>query len=196
MRKSGQWQKLAIYQADLYGFTGRALYIDLDMVICGSLDAFFEHPAPFVTTDMGTDWRPNPTGRGTVEPGTCLFAFNLGQETQILDRFLADPQAAVDACTIEQAWVGQEASSMDFWPRGWVISFKRHLRQPIGLDLFMAPKRPPADARVLAFHGAPRPADLLRPGRGLWDTPPHMGHGQVRWMVDYWVQNGGRLPVA
>jgi hypothetical protein len=36
----------------------------------------------------------------------------------------------------------------------------------------------------------------LRPGNALWDRLPHMGHGQVRWMADYWVENGGTLPVA
>jgi hypothetical protein len=196
MWKSGAWAKLGVFQHDLYGFTGRALFIDLDMVICGSLDAFFDHPAPFLTTDMGTDWRPRPTGRGTMEPGTCLFAFDLGKEGQIIDRFVADRERAVTEYVIEQAWVGATARSMDFWPRGWVISFKRHLRQPIGLDLIMPPRNPPADARVVAFHGRPRPADLLRPGNTLWDRLPHMGHGQVKWMVDYWTENGGTLPVA
>ncbi len=194
MNKAGQWAKLCIYQPDLYGFTGRALFTDLDMVICGSLDPLFDHPAPFITTDMGDDWRPNPSGQAKPEPGTCLFAFNLGKEPQILDRFLADKQAAVDLSTIEQVWVGAQASSMAFWPRGWVVSFKRHLRQPIGLDLFRQPKAPPPDARVVAFHGSPRPADLLRSGHRLWDRPPHFGHGRVQWMADYWTENGGRLP--
>lgn len=195
MRRSGQWAKLGIYLRDLHGLTGRALFIDLDMVICGSLDGFFERPEPFITTDMGTDWRPNPTGQGTVEPGTCLFAFDLGQEAQILDRFLADPEAAVVEHVIEQAWVGAHASSMAFWPPGWVISFKRHLRQPIGIDLFRPPAPPPPGARVVAFHGRPRPADLLRSGPWFWDRFPHLGHGQVPWMADYWTENGGRLPL-
>jgi hypothetical protein len=196
MRRSGQWAKLGIYKSNLYGLTGRALFIDLDMVVCGSLDGFFERPEPFITTNMGIDWRPNPTGRGEAEPGTCLFAFDLGQEEQILDRFLANPEAAALEYTIEQAWVGAHASSMAFWPPGWVISFKRHLRQPVGLDLLRPPKPPPHDARVVAFHGRPRPADLLRNDAGFWDRFPHLGHGQVPWMVSYWRENGGRLPVG
>jgi hypothetical protein len=48
----------------------------------------------------------------------------------------------------------------------------------------------------VAFHGTPRPADLLRPGNAMWDRLPHMGHGQVKWMADYWTGNGGTLPVA
>jgi len=196
MRTDGQWQKLGIYRPDLYGLTGRALYIDLDMVICGSLDGFFARPEPFITTDMGEDWRPDPGGRARPEPGTCLFAFDLGQETQILERFDRDRAAAVARHVIEQAWVGVQASSMAFWPPGWVISFKRHLRQPVGLDLFRPPKAPPPGARVVAFHGRPRPADLLRPDAGFWDRFPHLGHGPVPWLVDYWTAHGGRLPAG
>jgi hypothetical protein len=75
-----------------------------------------------------------------------------------------------------------------------VISFKRHLRQPIGLDLFLPPKAPPTTAKALAFHGTPRQIDQLKLGCRLWDRIPHMGHGQVRRMVDYWQENGGELP--
>jgi hypothetical protein len=51
-------------------------------------------------------------------------------------------------------------------------------------------------ARVVAFHGRPRPADLLRKTAGFWDRFPHLGYGQVAWMARYWTENGGRLPVG
>ncbi len=189
----GAWPKLAVYAGNLYGLTGRALYIDLDMVICASLDPFFDHPAPFLTTDMGPNWRPNH-GTGPAEAGTSLFAFTLGAETQILERFQQDPEANARRFEIEQKWVHEHASSMDFWPAGWVVSFKRHLRQPIGLDLFLPPRRPEGEAKVVAFHGKPRPIDLIRTGTARWDRFPHMGRGQVKWMADYWRENGGTVP--
>lgn len=96
----------------------------------------------------------------------------------------------------EQDFVAAHESSMDFWPEGWVISFKRWLRRPIGLDLFMPPKQPPATAKVLAFHGQPRPAALRRSGFNMWDRFPHMGHGSVEWMIDYWKRYGGKVPSA
>lgn len=196
MWRKGAWPKLGVFQRDLYGLSGRALFIDLDMAICGSLDPFFDHPAGFLTTDMGDDWRPKPSGKAPREAGTCIFAFDLGHESQIIDRFVADRQAAVRRHVIEQNWVGAHASSMDYWPDGWVISFKRWLRRPIGIDLFLPPKPPPSNVKVLAFHGNPRPADLLRPGNRRWDTLPHLGHGQVRWLADYWRENGGTLLVS
>jgi hypothetical protein len=44
---------------------------------------------------------------------------------------------------------------------------------------------------VLAFHGTPRPVDLIGQGKTFWDRFPHLGHGPVGWMVDYWRDNGG-----
>ena len=190
----GVWPKLALYKKDLEGLVGRCLFIDLDMMILRDLDAFFTHQAPFVTTDMGKSWRPG-IPRQNPEAGTCIFAFNFGQETQILDAFLADREAAKVKFQNEQDFVGAHARSMDFWPEGWVVSFKRWLRRPIGLDLILPPKLPPEQAKVLAFHGDPRPADLMRPGINFWDNFPHMGHGQVDWVVNYWKRFGGTLPV-
>lgn len=189
----GVWPKLALFEKSLHGLQGRALFIDLDMVILGGLDAFFDYPQPFVTTDMGPNWYPGH-GAHPGEAGTCIFAFDLGAESQIVESFKADRAGVIARFRNEQDYVGATASSMAFWPPDWVISFKRWLRRPIGPDLFLPPKAPPATAKVLAFHGTPRPVDLLQPGRARWDRFPHMGRGQVGWMVDYWQTNGGRLP--
>lgn len=186
----GVWPKLALYKKDLEGLVGRCLFIDLDMMVLRDLDAFLTHEAPFVTTDMGESWYPG-IARQNATAGTCIMAFNFGQEAQILDAFLADRKGAKAKFRNEQDFVGAHASSMDFWPEGWVISFKRWLRRPIGLDLILSPKVPPESAKILAFHGTPRPVDLVRSGINFWDKLPHMGHGKVDWVVDYWKRFGG-----
>jgi hypothetical protein len=189
----GVWPKLAIYRRDLYGLTGRCLFIDLDMLVVGPLDDLFTWGGRFVTTDMGQGWRPG--GRNARrEPGTCIFAFDLGAETQILDRFLADKPGVMSRFRNEQDFAGAHASTMDYWPVDWVISFKRFLRQPFGVDFFVPPRQPPPGTRVVAFHGDPRPAALLPARAGFWDRVPRLGHGQVRWVADYWTAHGGRLP--
>ncbi|MDN5788415.1 hypothetical protein, partial [Pseudorhodobacter sp.] len=179
----GIWPKLAIYLPNLHGLTGRCLFIDLDMMVLGDLEPMFVHGTGFVATDMGPGWE-NPPRAGEGKVATSIFAFDFGAETQILDAFLADPAGSLLRFQNEQDFVGAYAKSMNFFPPGWVLSFKRHLRQPIGLDLFRSPKRPPRSARVLAFHGKPRPADLLRNSSSFfWDRLPHMGHGKVPWMA-------------
>jgi hypothetical protein len=192
----GIWPKLAIYGADLHGLRGRCLFIDLDMMVFAGLGDLFEHGTGFVATDMGPGWETPPRDGPGKQVATSIFAFDLGQETQILDAFVQDRAGALARFQNEQDFVGAHAKSMDFFPPGWVLSFKRHLRQPVGLDLFMGPKRPPAGCKVLAFHGRPRPAELLRPDAGFWDTFPHLGYGPVSWMVEYWTQHGGHLTNA
>jgi len=197
MTQHGAWPKLSLFSQDLYGITGRGLFIDLDMVICGSLDSFFDPSNPFIAIDTGPDWQPGKTpGGGRAEIGTGIFGFNIGSETQILKKFQANPIEAFKESSIEQVWVQKHVSSINYWPKGWVISFKRWLRQPIGLDLILQPRTPPNGARVVAFHGNPRPISMLNSGLHHWDTLPHMGWGQVKWMKDYWVTNGGKLPGA
>jgi hypothetical protein len=191
----GIWPKLALYGADLHGLSGRCLFIDLDMMVFSDLGAMFDYGRGFISTDMGPAWE-NPPRLGPGECATSIFAFDIGQETQILERFLEDKAGALAKFQNEQDFVGAHAKTMGFFPPGWILSFKRHLRQPIGLDLFLAPKRPPQSTKVLAFHGRPRPANLVAERAGFWDRFPHMGHGRVQWVVDYWRENGGSLTGA
>ena len=188
----GVWPKLALYKKNLEGLEGRCLFIDLDMMILRDLDDFLSHSASFIAIDVGESWRPG-VPRVNSEVGTGLFAYNIGEETQILDAFLADRESAKVKFKNEQDFVAKHAKSIEFWPEGWVISFKRWLRRPIGIDLILPPKRPPEYAKIVAFHGDPRPAHLMRTGINFWDNFPHMGHGQVDWMIDYWKRFGGTI---
>lgn len=195
---NGAWPKLAVFAKDLYGLTGRALFIDMDTVVTGNLDRFFDHDAPLIGIDTGKNWHrggvPGPAGKHPPLLGTGVFAFTLGAESQILERFQTDPAAAFAADKIEQVWVQAHAHSVAYWPAEWVISFKRWLRRPIGLDLLRAPKAPPPEAGVVAFHGDPRPITLIRKGLRRWDSLPHLGYGQVGWMAEYWQKHGGTIP--
>ena len=193
--RPGAWQKIGLYLRDVAGLEGRCLFIDLDMMICGPLDRFFELPAPFVMYDTGPGVRRRPRP-GPPEPATGIFAFDAGAEAQIAAAFEADPEGAMTRFRNEQDFVAAHVRAYAFWPPGWVVSFKRHLCQPIGRDLVLPPDPPPPGASVVAFHGDPRPADLIRPGRHRWRVLPHWGRGQVGWLADYWRSNGGRVPDA
>jgi len=190
----GVWPKLALYAADLHGLRGRALFVDLDMVVLRGLDEMFAHEGRFVGIDVGAGWRPGREGSQPTELGTGVFAFDIGDQVQILRAFQTDKPGALARFRNEQDFVAAHAEGLEFWPQGWVPSFKRWLRRPIGLDLFLAPKAPPETARIVAFHGDPRPIALVPERAGFWDRFPHMGHGQVAWVRDYWLNHGGRMP--
>lgn len=189
----GVWPKLALYCADLHGLRGRALFIDLDMMITGPLDEMFEVPGGYVALAAGRGWSPNGAGK-PIKTATGVFAFDIGGQCQVLRRFQDDMAHVVSTYQNEQEFVGETVRDLHYWPDGWVISFKRFLRRAVGVDLFLPPCEPPDTARIVAFHGTPRPIDLLPRNAGFWDRFPHLGHGQVKWLAQYWEQNGGRLP--
>ncbi|SFK61098.1 hypothetical protein SAMN04488036_101662 [Shimia haliotis] len=193
-KRPGVWPKLALYVPQLHDIQGRCLFIDLDMMVSRGLDEMFEHPGEYVGIGVGPAWRPNPKPTDEKHLGTGVFAFDAGKQVQILETFRDDKDMAFRQFANEQDFVRANAQGLSYWPDDWVLSFKRHLRRPIGLDLFLEPKQAPESARIIAFHGAPRPIDLVSERAGFWDKFPHLGHGQVSWVKDYWIDNGGRMP--
>lgn len=186
---AGAWPKLGVFGADLHGLSGRCLFIDLDSVICGPLDPFFDLPGQLVVLDGGENWRPGSGGSAPPLVATGVFAFTAGTLGHIVSEFARDPVTHVERYRLEQAFVGAMVPDVNFWPRPWVQSFKRHLRRPLVVDRFLPPKLPPPEARIIAFHGEPRPIALVR--KQNWAKFPRAGRGPVDWVARYWAENGG-----
>jgi hypothetical protein len=180
---SAVWPKLGLFNKDLFGLNGRALFLDLDTMILGSITRFFETPGQIILQDMGPSWRARPRP-GRPEPGTCIFAYTIGEQGHIPVTFMADKEGNKLAFQNEQDFVAAHAHDLHMWPTGWVRSFKRHVARRNGLDMLAYPSRPASDVPVIAFHGRPRPADLIR--KGIWGTFPHIGRGPVGWVKEYW----------
>ena len=185
---SGAWPKLSVFLKDLYDLEGRALFIDLDSLVVGDLTQFFEGSG-FYAIGGGPNWR---RGKTPVDPPllTGVFAFDLGEYGYISEAFSKDPEGAFERCRLEQVFVEQHMPEWSAWPSDWVISFKRHLRRPIGVDRFLAPRRPDETAKIVAFHGDPRPVDVARKDAGKWGEFPRSGRGPVSWVRQYWLENG------
>jgi hypothetical protein len=179
----GAWPKVGVLDHDLYGLKGRALFIDLDSVILRDLDAFFEVPGPLVAIDNGP-WTGEPQ-----RLMSSIFAFDLGRLGHVVDALRADRDAIVARHDIEQVYLEAAIPDATFWPAEWIVSFKRHLRRPLLVDRVLPPRRPPETAKFIAFHGRPRPIDLVRPGK--WAQFPRGGRGPVDWMREYWLRHGG-----
>jgi hypothetical protein len=187
--KKGGWAKLAVFAKEFFGLKGRALFIDLDTVITRSLDEFFTYRDDcMVVIDTGPTWGIQTKDDGPLA-GTGIFAFDLGAYPEILDNFMARRDDIVKETRIEQIYVQSMVPKMAFWPKNWVLSFKYHLRRPALIGLLLSPRAPTDDERVIAFHGEPRPIDLVQ--GGLWGIGPNWGFGKVKWMTDYWSKHGG-----
>ena len=178
----GAWPKLSVFGDVLDDLVGRALFVDLDTVICGNIDSFFELEGGLVMIDGGANWVA-PSNPGPASPMSSIFAFTPGEQRAMFDEFMADQSKVYNTFRLEQDFVGARATGVRFWPKGWIVSFKRHLRQPLLLDLFLYPKKPTGTTKAIAFHGDPRPVDLLK--RRWWKFP-HSVKGPVPWFKEYW----------
>jgi len=184
---NGAWPKLGVFKSDLYGLTGRALFIDLDTVLLGKIDVFFEIPGALVAIDS----RPWRYKSGAARTMSSIFSFDLGSLNFIIDLILTERDLIIEKYKIEQDYLHGVVPQIAYWPQHLIVSFKYHVRQPLLKDRFFPPKRPSNTAKVLVFHGQPRPIDLIDPPKGNWDRFPHYGSGPVDWMQTYWKENGG-----
>lgn len=186
---NGAWPKVGVFDHHLYDLQGRVLFIDLDSVVCGSLDEMFDRPGALVAINS-QPWSQKPGGPRTM---SSVFAFDVGTLGFVVDRLKASRDSLVKQYHIEQDYLHGVVDTIAYWPDEWIISFKYHLRRPLIIDRFLEPKVPLPGTKILAFHGRPRPIDLIHPPEGNWDRFPHYGSGAVSWMQRYWQQHGGQI---
>ena len=149
------WNKLGIFSRPLADLTGPALWLDLDVVIVGELDCFFEFPGSFC---MIKGYSPRA---GHQSGNSSICRFEVGAHANVLDEFHRDPQAVDAGYYSDQEFIFATVKPLTFWPREWCPSFKRHCLDPVPLCYLKTPHLPP-DARIVVFHGHPKPPDAAR----------------------------------
>jgi len=166
----GIWGKSRLWLPDLGapgqpGPRGPVLFMDLDLVVTGSLDAFFEHGDP---DDVILARNPNTPFEKLGQ--TSIFRYPVGKLAPLREKFLADPQGTADEYRFEQRFVTRNApGGVKFWPRGWVAHFRMHCVPNFPLNYVAAPRLAP-DTRVVIFPGDLNPPDAIA---GRWsDADP------------------------
>lgn len=141
----GWWAKM-----EAFGLIGPCLYLDLDTTVRGSLAGLLRLAAEheFVTL---RDFNP-----GTREMGSGVMGWR-GDLRWVLARFAADPDAHMAANASPRWWGDQGFLERHGPPRvywqdlapGAVVSHKKHCANGV-----------PPGAKVVAFHGKPRPWEV------------------------------------
>lgn len=141
----GWWSKI-----ELFKVTGPVLYMDLDTSIVGPIDDLLDA----VTRHEFIALRDfNAPSR---EMGSGLMGWS-GDMRRIYDEFAIDPAGHMARCRTSRHWGDQGfieplTPTRAYWQTllpGQVVSWKKHCRGGI-----------PAGARVVCFHGKPRPWDV------------------------------------
>ena len=175
------WRKLAVWQAPLEDLNGDILFLDLDLVITGNLDVFFDYePGRYCVAE---NWTQLGKGIGN----TSCYRFPVGKFTHLYNNLQANPQAKTDKHRISQVYISREVGDIVFWPASWCASFKHTLVPRWPMNFFQAPDLPP-DTRIVAFTGKP---DQDEAARGEWPIKHWYKRlykyvRPARWINEYW----------
>ncbi|MBO3760965.1 hypothetical protein J5J09_14490 [Ciceribacter sp. L1K22] len=145
------WRKISLWQAPLADLEGDVLFLDLDVVITGPLDDFFDYK-PDKTFCIAENWTQPGKGIGN----TSVYRWRVGTNTHIFDDFNRDAETPFAKYGISQRYVSGSVDSMTYWPAEWCVSFKHTLLPKWPMNFFKVAPLPPA-TRVVAFTGKPDP---------------------------------------
>lgn len=180
-KRRGAWRKVTMMKPDIIGLEGPTLVMDLDVIVTGALGPFFDHAPDKIC--MGRDWlekrRRRVGGHGSV------YRFTPGKHDFLYTEFEEDVSSAI-AFKGEQRYISMTAyrhNQLEYFPDGWVCSFKRQGIPLFPLNFFIEP-RLPEKCRVMCFHGNPKMEEaLVGAGDKLrYKTKP------AKWIRELWLE--------
>ena len=164
------WRKLALFAPALRSsLGGQVLYLDLDVILLKPLEDFFIPGAAFavIRDYKWLRWRNFRTGN------TSVFLYDAQRDYGVYDRLVELGARVQQRFRNEQEFLTDvmwQQGLLQYWPRTWCVSYKYHCVPPFPLSLWREPAAPP-DARVLVFHGRPKPEEALRGVGARWYRP-------------------------
>ncbi len=178
----------------------RVFFFDLDSLIVGNLDEFFDYPVGNRFYAIN-DWAHRHGKKANQVGQASCYSWVVGTLGYIKEYFEKHPQEVIDTYyTATQQYVSakviEKFGKIWFWPDNWFKSFRFHCIPHPLLRFFITPKLPPVKGlKMIAFHGEPGIREALQ---GVWCLNPQSAkypHGfkklykHVRptsWIADYW----------
>ena len=175
------WRKISLWAPTLPGLSGDVLFLDLDLVITGSLDEFFDFE-PDKTFCVIENWTQMGSGIGN----TSVYRFRVGAHTYLYDRLQQDPDAILAKFPNSQTYISHTITSKTFWPAHWCESFK-HTLMPRWTMNFLRTTPLPDGTKVVAFTGKPDP-DEARDGtwEAAWYKKIYKHVRPTPWIGEHW----------
>ncbi len=170
--KNSSWRRLALFSPEIAsacGIKGRVLYIDLDVIIKGSLNGIFLQPAGFLVARRKGD---------SADISVCRF--EVGSQERVWRRYVQNPEDAARLYVDERNFISETVKDKQFIPDGWCVRFK----SLIPLLPWMQPKQP-MSARMVLFEGSPMPHEAVS---GRWGGRQRKS---VDWVATHWCAQGG-----
>lgn len=154
-------KEAALCQDDLGGLQGqRVLFFDLDVVIVDNIDGLISFPQgdDFVIIN---DWN----SKGSQVGQASCYSWRVGTLGYVKEYFEKHPKEVVAKYhTASQEFLSDqviaEKGALIFWPETWFRSFKSHCL-PKGVLRHFIPAAIPPGAKVIVFHGSPKPDEAI-----------------------------------
>jgi len=172
------WKKLTTLKSDLYDLKGRALFLDLDIVIVDNIDCFFDVDGEFriIKDHSWRSWR--------ITGNSSVYRFDIGEHGYVFDDFIANFDTIKETHRNEQEYLTQafyDKGKLQYWEQSWCPSYKYDCISRFPLMVWKKPIIPEG-AKIIIFHGEINPHKAIKGGRGKW-------YRYVRaapWVADYW----------
>ena len=172
-----------MWQYPLYDLKDDVLFLDLDLVITGDLDRFFDfRPGCYCVIE-------NWTQKGQNIGNTSCFKFPVGKYNSIFKNFQKNPHEYWTKYHIEQVYLSDKIKDQIFWPSEWCKSFKHDLLPNWPFRIWK-PAILPKDTSIVAFTGKPDPDDVIA---GKWPVKKYQFYKKLykqlrtpKWVLDNW----------
>ena len=199
-KRGGCWPKVALFAPGVFADDEIVLYLDLDLMVVGALGPFIDlvrkRPAFYTLREwnpafwriLPVEHRPDRGSQGSV------YVWRAGAQRHVFHHFRANTAYIRANFRSDRFYLPKIAVGASYLPYDWTVSFKNVCVRPWPLNRVLPPRRPPQEAKILVFHGRPRPIDLMRAPGVRWGSKRRSGTEPVPWVREYWTGYGGALP--
>ena len=166
---TGWWNKICLFNPDLFPEGARILYLDLDVVITGSIDFLLDEELSFSAC------RPF-SGKQNVRCNSSILCFPSGPYRYLYDGLKVDG-SIVERYPGDQDYISDLVKEIDWFQSDKVVSYKFDLgstfwgtalpekirrRLPRIAPLPAMETVLPKEVSVVVFHGKPDPEDVAK----------------------------------
>lgn len=169
------WNKIWLFSDDLpFHKNERILYLDLDTLITGNIDALLSNNGEDFIMLRDFYWG---IAKSATPSASGVMAWNAGEFTQIWEKFIKNPEESMASVSPhgDQHFIsGCLGHRVRYWQDLFpeqVVSFKVHCREGL-----------PPNAKIICFHGEPSIPDAATHS---WSSWKFKGEPQP-WVWDYW----------